>query len=156
MRKVIMQKKNIVISACLLGKNCRYDGKSKEYARIEELKEKYNLFPVCPEVMGGLPTPRVASENIGDKVFNQDGIDNTTFFNKGASKALEVYYNNKCEFAILKESSPSCGSNKIYDGTFSGKKIPGMGVTAKLFKENGIKIYTEEDIDYLLKEDRNA
>lgn len=148
-----MQKKNIAISACLLGNNCRYDGKCKKCDKVDMLKEKFNLIPVCPEVLGGLPTPRVASENVGDKVFNQDGFDNTKFFLEGAKKSLAIYQENNCIFAVLKESSPSCGSHLVYDGTFSGKKIKGMGVTAKMFCENGIKVYNEDDIECLLEED---
>ena len=148
-----MSKVNIAISACLLGKNCRYDGASKTYEKIDELKEKYNLIPICPEVLGGLSTPRVPSEIVGDKVINKDGFDNTMYFVNGAKKALDICIKNNCRIAILKESSPSCGVNLIYDGSFSGKKIKGMGITSRQLKAFGIKIYTEDEIDNLLKED---
>lgn len=144
-----MFKTNILISACLLGSNCRYDGKSKYYQGIEALKEKYNLIPVCPEVLGGLSIPRIPSEIINGKVINKEGIDNTIAFLKGANKALDLYYENNCAFAILKESSPSCGLNLIYDGSFSGKKVKGMGITALHFIKNGIKVYTEDDIEMI-------
>ena len=148
-----MSKVNIAISACLLGQNCRYDGASKTYEKIDKLKEKYNLIPICPETLGGLSTPRVASEIIGDKVINKDGFDNTMYFVNGAQKALDICIKNKCKIAILKESSPSCGVNLIYDGSFSGIKIKGMGITSRQLIAFGIKIYTEDDIDILLKED---
>ena len=148
-----MSKVNIAISACLLGQNCRYDGASKTYNNIDKLKEKYNLIPICPEVLGGLSTPRCPSEIIGDKVINKEGFDNTNYFLAGAQKALDICIKNNCKVAILKESSPSCGVNLIYDGSFSGKKIKGMGITSRQLIAFGIKIYTENDIDKLLKED---
>ncbi|MBO4623678.1 MAG: DUF523 domain-containing protein [Bacilli bacterium] len=150
-----MSKANIAISACLLGHNCRYDGKAKYYPKVELLKDKYNLIPICPEVLGGLPTPRVASEIVSNKVLREDGLDNTLYFNEGAKRALAIYKENNCIFAILKESSPSCGSNLVHDGSFSGKKIKGIGFTARQFMQEGITIYTEEDIDMLLEEDKN-
>ena len=152
---VKMSKVNIAISACLLGQSCRYDGASKTYEKIDELKEKYNLIPICPEVLGGLSTPRVASEIVGDKVINKDGFDNTIYFHNGAKIALDICIKNNCKIAILKESSPSCGVNLIYDGSFSGKKIKGMGITSRQLIAFGIKIYTEDDIDKLLEEDIN-
>ena len=148
-----MSKVNIAISACLLGQKCRYDGASKTYEKIGELKEKYNLIQICPEVLGGLSTPRVPSEIVGDRVINKEGLDNTIYFNNGAKKALDICLRNNCKIAILKESSPSCGVNLIYDGSFSGKKIKGMGITSRQLRAFGIKIYTEDDIDKLLKED---
>ena len=151
-----MSKKNIAISACLLGHPCRYDGASKEYKQIGELEKYYHFVPICPECLGGLTTPRIPSEIIGDKVINKEGFDNTCYFIKGAKVALGIYHNNNCVFAIFKEFSPSCGVNMVYDGTFSNKKIKGMGICAKLFEENGIKVYTEDDIDELIKEAKDA
>ena len=151
-----MPKKNIAISACLLGTPCRYDGKSKEYKGIKELEQYYNLIPICPECLGGLSTPRVPSEIVNGKVINKEGFDNTLCFTNGAKKALTIYEDNNCAFAILKESSPSCGANWIYDGSFSGKKIKGMGICAKMFEEKGIKVYTEDDIDKIIKEAKDA
>lgn len=150
-----MSKVNIAISACLLGQKCRYDGASKTYNKVSELKEKYNLIPICPEVLGGLSIPRVPSEIVGDKVINKDGFDNTMYFVNGAQKALDICIKNNCKIAILKESSPSCGVNLIYDGSFSGKKVKGMGISSRQLKAFGIKIYTEDDIDKLLEEDIN-
>ncbi len=144
-------KENIIVSACLLGENCRYDGKSKPCQAVINLKEKYNLIPVCPEVMGGLQTPRHPSEIIGDKVTGKDGSDNTKEYKKGAEIALDIALQNGAAKAILKAKSPSCGKGEIYDGTFSGKLKEGNGITAKLFTENGIEVLTEDEIKtYLL------
>ena len=144
-------KENIIVSACLLGESCRYDGKSKPCQAVINLKEKYNLIPVCPEVMGGLKTPRNPSEIIGDKVIGKDGRDNTKEYKKGAEIALDIALQNGVTKAILKAKSPSCGKGQIYDGTFSGKLKEGNGITAKLFTENGIEVLTEDEIKtYLL------
>lgn len=143
---VMMNKKSIVVSACLLGHNCKYNGGNNYCLKIEKLKEQYNLIDVCPEVLGGLSTPRVPSEIIGDKVINKEGLDVTDNYILGARLALEKALANNCEIAILKAKSPSCGCGKIYDGTFSSTLIYGDGVTTKLFKEHNIKVYTEEEI----------
>ena len=140
----------LIVSACLLGENCKYDGGNNYQAKIEKLKEKYDIIPICPEVFGGLSTPRDPSEISGDRVISNKGKDVTNNFKEGASKSLILAITNYAEKALLKESSPSCGLNLIHDGTFSGKKIKGMGITARLFLDNGIKIYTENDIDELL------
>ena len=142
----MMNKPNIVVSACLLGYNCKYNGGNNYCSKIEELKEQYDFIDICPEVLGGLPTPRVPSEIIGDKVINKDGLDVTDNYNKGARLALEKAKSNDCKIAILKAKSPSCGCGKIYDGSFTSTLIDGDGVTTKLFKRNNIKVYTEEDI----------
>ncbi len=141
-------KENIIVSACLLGEKCRYDGKSKPCEKVIKLKDKYkyNLIPVCPEVMGGLKTPRLPSEIAEDKVIGKDGRDNTNEYKKGAEIALEIANKNGAKKAILKAKSPSCGKGKIYDGTFSKTLKSGSGITAKLFMENGIEVLTEEEI----------
>lgn len=143
---------NILISACLLGLSCRYDGKSKglDMAVIEKLKEKHTLIPACPEQLGGLPTPRNPSERIGEKVMMDCGADVTEQYSRGAQQALKLAKTFGCEAAILKELSPSCGSGSIYDGTFSGTLTPGDGVTAELFKAEGIAVYGESGIEKLL------
>lgn len=141
-----MNKPNIVVSACLIGYNCKYNGNNNYCSKIEKLKNQYNLIAICPEVLGGLPTPRVPSEIIGDKVINQEGLDVTKNYNKGANLALEKVLLNNCQIAILKAKSPSCGCGKIYDGTFTSTLINGDGVTTKLFKKHNIKVYTEEEI----------
>lgn len=141
---------NILVSSCLFGNNTKYNGLNNYNPLIEEIKKKYNIILVCPEVMGGLPTPRDPSEIINDKVISINGKDVTYEYNKGAEIALELVKKHNITKAILKESSPSCGGNTIYDGTFSGKKINGMGIAARLLKENGVKIYNENQIDELL------
>ncbi|MCC7570243.1 DUF523 domain-containing protein [Candidatus Micrarchaeota archaeon] len=133
-------------SACLLGINCRYNGKTKPSKKVLELAKKEVLIPVCPEILGGLEIPRDPFEQKGDKVFSQDGEDFTKQFEIGAEKVLEIAKKYNIKEAILKQRSPSCGCGQIYDGTFSGKVIEGDGVTTKLLKKNKIKIITEEEL----------
>ena len=139
-------KKNILVSACLLGQSCRYDGKSKPCERVIALKDTYNLIPICPEVMGGLPTPRTPSEICGELVLMKDGRNVTENYNRGAQKALEIARENACTVAILKEKSPSCGAGRIYEGSFTLKFIEGDGITAALLKKNGICVIGESEI----------
>lgn len=139
-------KKNILVSACLLGESCRYDGKSKPCERVIALGDTYNLIPVCPEVMGGLPTPRTPSEICGERVLMKDGRDVTENYNCGALTALEIARENACTVAILKEKSPSCGSGLIHNGLFDGGLIEGDGITTQLFKKNGIRVLGESEI----------
>ena len=140
----------ILISACLVGDKVRYDGKSQYHPLIKELLQKYELIPFCGEVEGGLRVPRKPSEIIKDKVINSDGEDVTKNYLKGAELALNICMYLGIKIAILKENSPSCGTHKIYDGTFSGKLVNGMGVTAELLKRKGITVLSEEEIDTLL------
>ena len=144
-------KEKILISACLLGTPCRYDGKSVKKVDVDLLSEKYELIPVCPEVDGGLPTPRTPSERIGDRVMMRDGRDVTAEFTKGAMHAYETALINGCKKALLKERSPSCGKDLIYDGSFSGNLTERRGVAAEYLSERGIEIYGEGDLDLLLK-----
>ena len=139
-------KKNLLVSACLLGERCRYDGKSKPCERVIALSDTYNLIPVCPEVMGGLPTPRTPSEICGERVLMKDGRDVTENYNRGAQKALEIARENRCTVAILKEKSPSCGSGLIHNGLFDGGLIAGDGIAAKLLKSEGIRVLGESEI----------
>lgn len=141
-------KKKVIISACLLGIECRYDGKSNRLPdeKLRELREKYELIPVCPECYGGLTTPRVPSERVGNKVLSKIGTDVTAQFTRGAEAALYLAKLFGADTAILKENSPSCGSGTIYDGTFSGVLMPGDGVTAQLLKENGVTVIGESEI----------
>lgn len=141
---------NLLISACLLGVGCRYDGKEGTRTKIEELKEKYNLIPVCPEIYGGLPTPRTPSERVGDKVLMRDGADVTENYLRGAREAYRLAATFGCKAALLKERSPSCGNGRIYDGTFSGKLVAGDGVTTEYLKARGICVYGESEVDKLL------
>lgn len=138
--------KNILVSACLLGEPCRYDGKSKPCERVITLKNTYNLIPICPEVMGGLPTPRTPSEICGERVLMKDGRDVTENYNRGAQKALEIARENACTVAILKEKSPSCGSGLIHNGSFDGGLVEGDGITTQLLKQNSIRVLGESEI----------
>lgn len=143
---------NVLISACLLGVDCKYNGSNNKLdaETINSLKEKYNLIPVCPEIMGGMPTPRNPVEITDGKVFDYDGVEFTKEFEKGSDEVLKLAKLYDTTIAILKENSPSCGSNYIYDGTFNHQKIKGMGIAAhKLSKEN-IKLFNEENIKILL------
>ena len=139
----------LLVSACLLGAPCRYDGKSKPLAGIERLREKYELVPVCPEREGGLPTPRTPSERRGEAVVMQDGTDVTAQYRRGAEAALKLCRREGCAAALLKERSPSCGSGSIYDGSFTHTLISGDGVTAELLRQNGVRIYGESELDLL-------
>lgn len=136
----------ILVSACLIGCACRYDGKSKPHEGVIALCDKHTLVPVCPEIYGGLPTPRKPSEIVGDKVVSSDGTDVTDEYMRGASEALRVAETFGCEAAVLKAKSPSCGKGKVYDGSFGGILTDGDGVTAKLLLAHGIKVYTEDKI----------
>ena len=133
----------ILISVCLVGDKCRYDGKGNYNPLIEELLEKYELVPFCPEVEGGLKTPRMPSEIRGSRVFNEKNIDNTTKFELGAEKALSICSYLGIRKAILKENSPSCGVHKVYDGGFHHRLIDGQGVTTRVLKQHGIEVYNE-------------
>ena len=135
---------NILVSACLLGVACRYDGKSKGVSKIENLLKNHTLIPICPEQLGGLPTPRFPSEKLNEKVINNKGIDVTLEYRKGAEEALKIAKLFNCKIAILKAKSPSCGFGKIYDGSFSKTLTDGNGVTAQLLLENGIEVFTED------------
>lgn len=141
----------ILVSACLLGCPCRYDGKSKPNDAVLSLMERHTLIPVCPEQMGGLATPRVPAERKDGGVFTEQGGDVTAQYLRGAEQALHLAQLYGCSCAVLKERSPSCGSREIYDGTFSRKLIAGDGVTAELLKANGIAVYGESEVDKLWK-----
>jgi len=134
---------NILISACLAGRNCRYNGKTCENLARRPEFVGHHLILFCSEEDAGLPTPRDPAEIIDGKVMNAIGEEVTAYYLKGAEMALKKAKENHCFFAILKEKSPSCGSQKIYDGTFSEKLIPGEGITARLLKENGIAVFNE-------------
>lgn len=142
---------NILVSSCLLGKNCKYNGGNNNCEDIKKLSSKYNLIEICPEVMGGLPTPRYPSEIINDKVINKIGEDVTEKFILGAKLSLDLTKQYNVKYAILKENSPSCGYGCIYDGTFSGNKIKGNGITADLLYKNGVVILNEKNFYELLK-----
>ena len=139
-----------LVSACLIGANCNFEGKNWLNPKMFEEFSKGNLFPVCPEVLGGLPIPRVPAEIKGGdgsdvlsgraKVINEKGVDVTCEFMKGASEVLGIAQSIGAKEALLTEKSPSCGCGVIFDGSFSNKFIDGDGVTAALLKKNGIKV----------------
>ena len=135
----------ILVSACLLGLPCRYDGTGKADERLLALAKTHTFIPVCPEQLGGLPTPRPSAELYGARVITRDERDLTTAFTKGAEQTLYLAQLFGCRIAILKANSPSCGSGQRYDGTFSGKLVPGDGLTAALLKQNGLTILSEQD-----------
>ncbi len=138
-----------IVSACLAGVNCRYDGRSNKNEKVLNLVKEGKAIIVCPEVLGGLLTPRVPCEIVikdGEiRVVNKDGKDCTKEFKLGAEKTLEIAKIVGADKAILKAKSPSCGKGRIYDGTFSNKLICGNGITANLLMNNGIQVNTEED-----------
>ena len=144
----------ILVSACLYGECTKYNGTNNllKHPLFLKWKNMGELVSVCPEVLGGLPTPRTPSERVGDKVLMRDGRDVTENYNKGAMIALERAKSFGCTAAILKARSPSCGKGRIYDGSFSGNLTDRDGVTAELLIKNGIKVYTEDEIDLLLKD----
>lgn len=143
--------KNVLISACLYGEKCRYDGKDNFLSRLDEIKKICNLIPVCPEVSGGLSTPRNPSEIVGGKVIMNDGADVTKEYENGAKITLKTTLENDCKVALMKAKSPSCGVGKIYDGTFSRTLVDGDGVTVRLLKENGIIVFNETQINELIE-----
>lgn len=143
-------KRNLLISACLLGIPCRYDGKRVTKVDISALREKYNLIPICPEIYGGLPTPRIPSERVGGRVLMKDGRDVTENYKRGAEASLDIAKANGVSLALLKARSPSCGKGLIYDGSFSGTLTEGDGVAAELLMKEEITVFTEEELDLLL------
>ncbi len=139
----------VLVSMCLLGVNCRYNGVPKADERVMQLLERddIELVPVCPEQLGGLSTPRTPSEIQGTQVKGKEGEDRTEAFRRGAKEALRIAKLYGCEAALLKERSPSCGSGSVYDGTFTGTLVSGDGVSAGVLKENGIAVFGESELD---------
>lgn len=142
----------LLVSACLLGVNCRYNAEPKALPDdlLSRLLERHTVVPVCPEQLGGLTTPREPSERQGARVVMRSGQDVTAAYARGAQEALRLARQFGCTAAVLKERSPSCGHGEIYDGTFTGTRTSGDGVTAALLLENGIAVYGESEIDQLL------
>ena len=138
----------LLISACFIGENVKYDGGNNKLDdfTLLQLKKRFILLPFCPEVAGGLPTPRSPAERINKKVVTKSGVDVTKEFLDGAKKTLEFCKKNAIKKALLKEGSPSCGSSYIYDGTFTSKKISQQGVTAELLRKNSIKVFSEKEL----------
>lgn len=136
----------ILVSACLLGKNCKYNGGNNLNRSVLDFIEGHEVIGVCPEQLGGLSTPRLQAEIVDGVVTNKEGVSVDAEFRKGAQSALAAALENKVDLAILQSRSPSCGVKEIYDGSFSGKKIKGQGVFAKLLSARGIKVLDAEDI----------
>ncbi len=143
--------KNVLISACLFGEKCRYDGKDNLIGGLDLLKDKCTLIPVCPEALGGLSTPRNPSEIVGDRVIMDNGNDVTAEYSRGAEIALRTALENGCKIALMKAKSPSCGVGKIYDGTFSRTLTDGDGITARLLKKHDIKVFDETEVPELIQ-----
>lgn len=140
----------LLISSCLCGVPCRYDGKGFQIAELVHLYESGRALIVCPELCGGLSAPRPPCEILGGRVLTGDGRDLSAAFMAGAQRALELALKHGVKTAVLKDKSPSCGSTVIYDGTFSGRVIPGQGVTAALLSQNGIRVLSENNFQEFL------
>lgn len=145
-----MSKPNLLISECLCGVCCRYDGDHNRIECLEELKNVYNLVPVCPEVLGGLLTPRPPAERVGNRVQTKNGVDVTEQFKRGAALVLAIAIEKNCRCALLKAKSPSCGYGELYDGTFTRTLVNGVGVTSELLLQHDIQIYTEKNVAALI------
>ena len=136
----------IMVSACLLGENCKYSGGNNRNEKVLAYVAGHEVIPVCPEVMGGLPTPRVPAEIVNGIVINREGVNVDHEYRLGAQKALQIAREKQIDLAILQSRSPSCGTREIYDGTFSGKRISGQGVTARLLSDNGFAVMDAEEL----------
>ena len=148
----MQRKKNMwLVSACLIGRKCKYNGGDNDNELIRRYYDKGILIPVCPEMDGGLPCPRIPCEVQGDKVIDQEGNDRTANYIKGAQIALETALEHKCDMAVLKAKSPSCGCHMIYDGTFTHTLIEGKGITARMLEENGIHCIDENEFAEMVK-----
>lgn len=146
-------KEKLLISACLLGFCCKYDGGTNTLPAdtLSTLREQYELIPVCPETAGGLPIPRAPSERKGGRVLSREGNDVTDEYEKGALLALALAERFGCRRALLKERSPSCGAGEIYDGSFSHTRIPGDGVAAEALRKAGLTLCGESETEKLIK-----
>ena len=142
----------LLVSACLMGFRCRYDGGAQRLGCLDALRARHVLIPVCPEVMGGLPTPRAPAEIRGGRVVTADGRDVTQAFVLGAREAEKIALAAGCECALLKERSPSCGLGRVYDGSFTGALADGDGLCARLLKERGLRVLGESQAESLLDE----
>ena len=142
----------LLISACLLGTPCRYDGQSKPLPEMERLLERHTLIPVCPEILGGLPTPRPPAERRGGRVVTEAGGDVTEAYGRGAAEVVRLARLYGCDGALLKERSPSCGSGVTYDGTFSKTVCVGWGIAAQALRDAGFTVWGESQMMGLLEE----
>ena len=136
----------ILVSACLLGENCKYNGGNNRNERVLRYVAGHEIIPVCPEMLGGLPCPRKPVEWVGDRVLTRDGDDCTENFRLGVQRAMDIIASKHVDLAILQSRSPTCGVKQIYDGTFSGVRVDGMGALARALKERGIPLMDAEDV----------
>ncbi|SDA77769.1 Uncharacterized conserved protein YbbK, DUF523 family [Lachnospiraceae bacterium G11] len=136
----------ILVSACLLGQKCKYNGGDNYSEAVAEYVKGHEVIPVCPEVEGGLSVPRIPCEIVNGVVTNAEGLSVDKEFRRGAELCLKKALEEKVDLAILQSRSPSCGVNQIYDGTFTGKLVSGKGVFARLLEENGIETIDVEEI----------
>ena len=136
----------IMVSACLLGENVKYNGGNNKSEALLGLLESHTVIPVCPEVLGGLPVPRTPAEIVGGTVTNRNGESVDEAFRRGAQKALDIANREKPDLIILQSRSPSCGVKQIYDGTFSGTLIPGQGIFARMAEDAGFRVMDAEDV----------
>lgn len=139
----------ILVSACLLGVFCRYDGKCRANADVEALARTHELIPFCPEIYGGLPTPREPAEICAGRVITRSGVDVTAQYLKGAREAVRIATMLGCECALLQDRSPSCGVGKVHNGKFDGGMVNGDGMAARLLSEAGIRVISAGDIKNL-------
>lgn len=142
----------IMVSACLLGENCKYNGGNNLNPELLQMLSGHTVIPICPEVMGGLPTPHTPAEIVNGEVINREEVSVDAKFREGASRALEKARQEKPDLIILQSRSPSCGVKEIYDGTFSGRLVSGHGIFAGLAQENGFPVMDVEDCSSSLKE----
>ena len=138
--------KAIIVSACLLGENCKYNGGNNRNERVLRYVEGHEVITVCPEMLGGLPCPRKPVEWVGERVLTRDGDDCTEAFRLGVQRAMEIIADKQIDLAILQSRSPTCGVKQIYDGNFSGTRIDGMGALARALHERGIPLMDAEDV----------
>ena len=136
----------VLVSACLLGLNCKYSGGNNRDERVCRYVQDKTVICVCPEVMGGLPVPRTPCERSGDRVVDRNGTDRTEAFEAGVRRILECLDGIKIDLAVLQPRIPSCGRGELYDGTFSGKKIPGNGLFAEALIRRGIPVLLPDEV----------
>lgn len=144
-------KTKILVSACLLGENCKYNGGNNYNEDVAALSEYFEIIPICPEYFGGLAVPREPCEIKDGRVISKDGVDLTDEFNLGAQHTLYIAQEKNCAAALLKEHSPSCGYGEIYDGTFTHAVVKGNGVTADLLEKNDLLIFGESKVKKILE-----
>ena len=136
----------IMVSACLLGENCKYSGGNNRSEELLRLLSGHTVIPVCPEVLGGLPVPRVPAEIVNGTVLNRDGVSVDAAFRRGAEKALALAKAEQPDRIVLQSRSPSCGVNQVYDGTFSGTLVRGQGIFAEMASEAGFRVLDVEEV----------